>query len=149
MKKKEICWNFLFFTVFLQAVEPDHTVAGIADIILLCPARRACPPAAEDALPQFTVCKRLIAQVAEKTGETPGVLLRGLALFPQARDITLQTGDKVPALFLVTVTSRGFAFPEFQSVPPFVQWWCPSPARRSLTTTCVFRRLRGLPLSHF
>ncbi len=127
-------------------MEPDHAVTRVADIILLGPACRACPPAAQDALPEFAVCERFIAEVAQEPGETPGILVRGFALFPHAGDVTLQAGDKVLAAFLVAVTSRGSAFPDFQSVPPSAQGWCPSPARMSSTMTSVLRRLRGLLL---
>ena len=145
MKKKWL--KNLFFAVFLQGMKPNHAVARVADIILVGPAGGARPPAAQDALPEFAVCERLVAEVAQEPGETPGVLVRGFALFPHSGDITLQAGDKVLAVLLVAVTSRGSAFPDFQSVPPSAQGWCPSPSRMSLTKTSVFRRLQGPPLS--
>lgn len=82
-------------------MERYHPVAGIADIIILRPARRAGPSAAQDALPEVSVRKWAVAEITEEPGEARGIPVRGFPLFSDAWNVLPDAGYQI--LFLLPV----------------------------------------------
>jgi len=76
----------------MHRVQRYHPITGIADIIFLCPARRAGPSPAQGALPQFGIRKRPVAEVAEEPGETCRIFVRIISLLPDTGDILPDAG---------------------------------------------------------
>lgn len=76
-------------------MQRDHPVAGIADIILLGPAGGTGPSSAQDALPQFRVGKRAVAEVTGKPRKARRIFIRAIPLLPDARDVLPDAGYKI------------------------------------------------------
>lgn len=65
----------------------DDAGAGLAGIVLIFPACIACPPPAQDTLPELGFCMRGATEIAHELGETVGILHGGIPGFSHRRDL--------------------------------------------------------------
>ena len=77
-------------TLIPHGVQRDHPVARVADVKFRCPAGRACPSPAQDALPEFMIGERAVAEIAEEPREVCRVLVGGLPLASHHWDVFFQ-----------------------------------------------------------
>src|SRR5690606_17518460 len=102
----------------LEEVQFQNAIAGIADVVVLCPAGGAGPPPAQGALLQPGGRIRAVAEVAVEPGERGCIFLRGLTLLSHHGDVIPDAGEQVRILpgSLCLTSSRSF-FPEHPAAP--------------------------------
>ena len=95
-------YSILFFASSLcHEPEGDNPIARLAGVVLFRQAGCTCPPTAKRALPQVSLGKRAVAEVAGKAGETGGVFIGWFSLPPHALNVLPDTGEEVFLLHLL------------------------------------------------